>query len=184
MRERECVCVCACVYSVYVRQLEKGEKVWLGFKSYNKPVRIREDDKGVRRSKPKITNPAVLGNQWQRKQMRFNVQISSFETNVGASLWCRLYRCACVVLLEGGEGLEEFGQVNLRVAAGGQGFVRHFLQPPIHIFLSVPMLHTTWRRRKGRKSRVIIARAQWTMIQFLSCIKVDTTGYCDVCISN
>ncbi len=33
----------------------------------------------------------------------------------------------CVVLLEGGEGLEEFCQVDFRVAAGGQGFVGHFL---------------------------------------------------------
>lgn len=36
-------------------------------------------------------------------------------------------------LLEGGEGLEEFGQVNLRVAAGDQGFVWHFLQLLIHL---------------------------------------------------
>lgn len=52
----------------------------------------------------------------------------------------------CVsLLLEGGEGLEELGQVNLRVAAGGQGFVRHFLQPQIHLSFFFPRLCLSWR---------------------------------------
>lgn len=67
----------------------------------------------------------ISGNQ--RKQMRSNVQMSRFESDVGASRRCCLYGCVCVVLLEGGEGLEEFGQVNLRVATGGQSFVWNFL---------------------------------------------------------
>lgn len=45
--------------------------------------------------------------------------------------------------LDGGEGLEEFGQVDLRVAAAGQGFVGHLLQPAVDLLLLVPLLRPT-----------------------------------------
>lgn len=61
----------------------------------------------------------------------------------------------CVLfLLEGGEGLEEFGQVNIRVATGGQGFLWHFLQPPIRFFFFVQILQAFWRGKKERKRRL------------------------------
>lgn len=42
---------------------------------------------------------------------------------LGGDVFMEVY----VVLLEGGESLEEFGQVNLRVPAGRQGFVWYIL---------------------------------------------------------
>lgn len=66
------------------------------------------------------------------------------------------FTAVCVVLLDGGEGLEEFSQVNLRVAAGSQGFVWHLLQLSIHFFFSVPILCTTWRWRKERKGGLVL----------------------------
>lgn len=80
-----------------------------------------------------------------------DAQISGFESDIGACWRRPLNRCLCVILLDGREGLEEFGQVNLRVAAGGQSFVWHFLQPPIHFFLCFPLACTNWRWQKERK---------------------------------
>lgn len=44
-------------------------------------------------------------------------------------------------LLERRESLEEFGQVDVRVAAGRQGLLGHLLQPSVHVFLFAPGLH-------------------------------------------
>lgn len=104
------------------------------------------------------------------------MQISGFESDVGASGRRRLYRCVCVVLLEGGEGLEEFGQVDLRVAAGGQGFVWHLLQPLIHVSFFGPVLEKFWRVKEG-KEKEASSSPELNGGQFLNCIKVDTMGY-------
>lgn len=109
----------------------------MGLKPYNGPVMYRDIE--VRRSKLKITNFAIFINQKQMSNVQIVYRRPGPESDVGASQWVFLYRCVCVVLLEGGEGLEEFGQVNFRVATGGQGFVWHFFQPPIRIlFISHP----------------------------------------------
>lgn len=49
-----------------------------------------------------------------KPKIQVSVRVVFRESDVGASR-----RCFTGVLLEIGEGLEEFGQVNLRVAAGG-----------------------------------------------------------------
>lgn len=57
-----------------------------------------------------------------------------------------------LLLLERGEGLEELGEVDVRVAAGGQGFLGHLPQPAIHVLLLVPGLQATCRgQRRSRK---------------------------------
>lgn len=135
------------------RNWKGGGEVWLGSKSYNKPIRFREDDMGVRRSKPKITNPTIYIWKTKNRENRCSWMCKCPPLSQMLELLgrCCLYRCVCAVLLEGGEGLEEFGQVNLRVATGGQGFNWHFLQPPIHISFSVPQLCASWRWREERK---------------------------------
>lgn len=60
-------------------------------------------------------------------------------------------------LLEGGKRLEEFGQVNVRVAAGRQSFVGHFLQPAVHLFFFVTAFHAIWKRRR-RKQELVMQR--------------------------
>lgn len=72
---------------------------------------LREDDMEVRGQNPKVgyvQNPKTE----YRIQMWLVVQISRFVSDVKGSWCCCLYRCVCA-LLEGGEGLKEFGQVNL-----------------------------------------------------------------------
>lgn len=52
------------------------------------------------------------------------------------------------ILLEGGKRLEEFGQVDVRVAAGCQSFVGHLLQPAVRLLFSFPALRAIWKRRE------------------------------------
>lgn len=66
----------------------------------------------------------------------------------------RIFPWGGALLLEGGKRLEEFGQVDVRVAAGCQSFVGHVLQPAVHLFFSFPVLHTIWERREGEKTGV------------------------------
>lgn len=73
------------------------------------------------------------------------------ETEAKRPCWTFVPPAACFSL-EGGKGLEEFGQVDVRVAAGRQGFVGDFLQPAVRLFLSFPALHTTWKRRERKQA--------------------------------
>lgn len=62
-----------------------------------------------------------------KENMWLYVHMSSFLCQKLEPLGVDVFMEVFVVLLEGGESLEEFGQVNLRVPAGRQGFVWYFL---------------------------------------------------------
>lgn len=93
----------------------------MGFKLYYKPISYRIDDIRVRRLR------SICGNCKQRKQMWLCEHMSSFLSQKLEPLGGDVFMEVDVVLLEGGESLEEFGQVNLRVPAGRQGFVWYIL---------------------------------------------------------
>lgn len=88
-----------------------------------------------------------------RRSHSYSREYDSFEANAGVlERQTSMRRCLrghvlCVVLLEGVEGLEEFGQIDLGVAAGGQGFVRHLLQPPVLLLFCLHQLNAIWRKR-------------------------------------
>lgn len=83
----------------------------MSFKSHNKPIRFKEDAK--ERLGGQSLKLLMLLYPEHREIDADERANPSFESDVGAS-WRRLYRCLCMLfLLDGGESLEEFGQVNL-----------------------------------------------------------------------
>lgn len=72
----------------------------------------------------------------------------------------------CDLLLEGGERLEEFRQIDLRVATVGQDFVGDFLQPAVHFLLSVPSGHMICRGKKRKSNKPHVASTTSHLLMF------------------